>query len=436
MKGLKIVSAVIMMLGLGVGLLAGETNATAPATSQNTAPKSKTDFGFGIEFGNVTINGVNYNQIRLQPDLNFGKFGVGLDLNIEFDAQGNIRAEEWNSWQAILSKITYLRYGRKHEKPVYVKIGGIKDFTLGHGLIVYQYNNMLNYPSVKKMGLAFDMDLGVFGWESMVGNILDFDILGFRGYVRPLFNSNIPIIKTLEIGGTIAADLDPLNTVSSNTPYDFTDNTNSKAVTVWGADVGMTVLNILPLSMLSYVDIIGISGKGTGEVLGLTGKIIKFIPYRLEVQILQKHFITRYFDSFYDANRAGLYQSLDAITNGYAGMLFSSGLSLLDNKLSFLFTIKDSFGDTTLPELQFDFIIDKALLKKVGFKFSWYRKNILNFSDIFKFEDANSLMLTELQYMVSDNLALILQYRRTFEMDASGNVVPFTSTSISTKMMF
>jgi len=428
MKGMKFLSALVMILGLSVGLFAGETNAPAPGP--------KTDFGFGIEFGNVTINGVNYNQIRLQPDLNFGKFGVGLDLNIEFDAQGKIREEEWNSWQAILSKITYLRYGRKHEKPVYVKIGGIKDFTLGHGLIVYQYNNMLNYPSVKKMGLAFDMDLGVVGWESMIGNVLALNVLGIRAYARPLYNSSIPIIKTLEIGGTIAGDRDPQSSISTNSPYMTVHSTNPKPVTVWGGDIGMTILNILPISMLSYVDVIGISGKGTGEVLGVTGKIIKLIPYRLEVQILQKNFITRYFDSFYDANRAGLYQSLDAVTNGYAGMLFSSGLSLLDNKLSFLFTIKDSFGDTTLPELQFDFILDKSLLKKVGFKFSWYKKNIFYFSDIFKFEDANSLMLTEFQYMVSDNLALILQYRRTFELDSNGNVVPFTSTSISTKMTF
>lgn len=403
--------------------------------AEDPAPKSKPEFGFGIQFGNVTINGTNYNQIRMQPDLDLGKFGIGLDLNLEFDANGQIRTEEWTSWQAILAKITYIRYGKKFEKPVYVKLGGIDDFTLGHGQIVYQYNNMLNYPNVKKLGLAFDLDLKFAGLESMVDNVLDWDILGLRVYGRPLINLGIPIIKSLEIGASYVADLDPQNQVSNISPYLFSDNPASVKVGVWGLDLGAIILKNFAVEMLAYADFVAIEGKGTGEILGVAGKLISVIPYRLEVQFLQDRFITRYFDTFYDGNRAALYNSLDSVTNS-AGLLFSSGLSLLDDKLAFLFTIRDAFTDDILPELQFDFKLSKDLLKKVGFTFSWYRKDIFYFTDIFKFEDVNSVMMTELQYMVSDNLALIINYKRTFELDSTGAVIPFTSTSISTKMSF
>lgn len=415
----------LTVLSLGLGY----------AGAEDPAP-SKPKFGFGIEFGNVTINGTNYNQIRMQPDLALGKFGIGLDLNIEFDANGKIRAEEWTSWQAILAKITYIRFGKKFEKPVYVKLGGINDFTLGHGQIMYQYNNMLNYPNVKKLGLAFDLDLKYAGFESMLDNILNPDILGIRVFGRPLINLKLPIINSLEIGASYVVDTDPLNTVSNASPYLFTDNPLSRPVGVWGLDLGAIVLKNFVVDMLAYADFVAIEGKGTGEIMGVAGKLISVIPYRLEVQILQSKFITRYFDTFYDGSRAALYNKLDTYTNSYAGLLFSSGLSILDDKLAFLITIRDAFNDSILPELQFDFKLSKDLLKKVGFTFSWYRKEIFFFTDIFKFEDVNSVMMTELQYMVSDNLALIINYKRTFELDSSGNVVPFTTTSISTKMSF
>jgi hypothetical protein len=171
---MKFVKAFLLLAAsvtLTARLYAQDEQTTEDVTEQlqqdivNEATSNLPSFGMGLEFGTVTINGTNYNTIHLQPDLKIGKFGIGLDVNFEFDADGRFRSEDWTGWQNILSKIMYLRWGQKFDKPVYVKIGNIDDFTIGHGLIMYRYSNMLNYPGTKTLGLAFDWTWACSGWR-------------------------------------------------------------------------------------------------------------------------------------------------------------------------------------------------------------------------------------------------------------------------------
>lgn len=437
-----VLTAVLLGFGMAFAQEEGGSSSSASSVSTETAAQpgsadSGPKFGMGFQFGAILINGVNYNSIRFQPDFAIGKFGIGLDLNFEFDAAGNFRTTEWNSWQAILSKILYVRYGFKGE-PVYVKVGGISDFTFDDGFILNYYSNMFNYPALRKLGIAFDLDLKMFGFESMVANVFQFDLMGLRAYFRPMVNTEIPLLNKLEIGGTVVADLGPQNPVpASGTPYNYTWTNVNVPVLEYGADLGMPILDIpLVFNMRSYLDFAGIYGKGTGEALGLAGRLLKIIPYRLEVRLLQPRFVPSYFDSYYDAVRSVKYASLDSVTNSYFGWLFSSGVSLLEDKIVAEVKINQSFSAGSLPELTFNFTLSKDLLKKLGARFTWNRKNIWNFTDIFSFADANSIMLLGIDYYISDNLALTLDYKRTFQLDSAGVLQPFTSTAISTRIVF
>ncbi|MGB4309377.1 MAG: hypothetical protein WBI94_03730, partial [Candidatus Cloacimonadaceae bacterium] len=49
--------------------------------------------------GAITIDGVTYSQLRLRPELEFGKIGVCLDIDLLIDAQGKVSFESWDSWQ-------------------------------------------------------------------------------------------------------------------------------------------------------------------------------------------------------------------------------------------------------------------------------------------------------------------------------------------------
>lgn len=421
-----------------------EGDQSQPLSSQEGAPK----FGFGFSFGTVVINGITYFQVKGQPEFSIGKLGVGLDLNFEFDGEWNLRTTEWNSWQAILSKIMYLSWGSKGDKPVYFKIGRIQDAVLGNGFIMYNYNNNLNFPNVKKFGVAFDIDFDYVGIETFVDNIFDFDIIGGRLFIRPLYGTKIFLLDMLEFGGTFVADLDPLNPVPPlDSPYSFSDSTVDKRVFVVGGDLGLPILKLDPVINLKwYADFAYILDKGTGEATGFFGKILSFIPYRFEIRFLQPKFLPSFFDALYEAERYVIvgtnyitkYDTLDYITNGYFGWFFLAGVSF-EKVASFIVNMEDSFDDTTYPTLRVSLSIDREVTKIIGFSFNYERKNIKEFKDVYTTESTDSIILTKLSYKVSEMVNLIVEYRRTFDwFDEGGQKVlrPLESTSISTEISF
>ncbi len=402
----------------------------------NPAQPSAPNFGMGLQFGTMTIDGTNFNSIRFQPELTFGKFGIGLDINFEFDADGNFRITEWNSWQAVLSKIMYIRYGIKGD-PVYAKIGGINDFILGNGFIVNRFSNMLNYPVIKKIGLAFDLDLNRFGFEAMADNLFTFDILGIRMYGRPLLDLDVPVVKNLEIGVTVAADLDPqIPAPPADNPYDFTVSSSGQTVTVFGGDVDLPIVNIPAFTLRSYIDFAGINGKGTGEALGFGGSIVNIIPYQMEMRFIQPKFVPNYFDVYYDSERSIKYDSLDEITNGDIGWMFNTGISVFDNKLYGLLKIENSFAVDSKPMLTLTFGLSRDLIKRLGIELSWTRKNLTSFSDILYIDNENSVLSFNVDYYITENLAISINYKRSFQVDENGNVQSFNTTSVSTKINF
>jgi len=438
MRAMQIFISFLIFIPLVSHAQEKETEQKAPPVEESQT--NLISWSIGVQFGSLSINGVNYNAIRFQPDISIWKFGIGLDLNFEFTADGYFRKTEWDSWQAVISKILYLRFGFKKE-PIYVKIGGINDFIFGDGFIVNRYSNMLNYPAVKKLGFCLDLDFNFAGFESMADNVFDWDILGLRGYARPLITTDMPIFSKLEIGATVAADLDPKNPhPSADKPYDFTDSTNStNSVFIYGADISLPLVEASIFNMKTYADFAGIANKGTGEAIGISGNIGPaeiIFPYRLELRVFQPKFAPSYFNTYYDAERAYKYESLDFLTNNYIGWLFSSGINLFENKIVWLIQLEGAFSGDSKPSMIMTFSLTKDLFKMIAFKFTWMRQNIKDFNDIFYLETANSIFLLDVDFFASDNLVIALNYKRTFEVDSSGEIHPFSSTSISTKILF
>ena len=132
-------------------------------------------FGMGLGIGSVTLDGVLYNQLALRPEINIGKVGIGLDLVVYMDNEGNMRNDEWdieNDPGLLLDKILFIRYGKKTD-PVWIKYGSIEGLTLGYGGLMNNYSNMMEYPSVRRVGVNTGFNIGPVGGELFLSNIKD-----------------------------------------------------------------------------------------------------------------------------------------------------------------------------------------------------------------------------------------------------------------------
>ncbi|MBN2049963.1 MAG: hypothetical protein JW760_05915, partial [Spirochaetales bacterium] len=225
------------------------------AAQVDTEEGPSPDFGLGLIIGAQTFldestgESVTYQKLALSPEFAIGKFGIALDLTLHYrftgDQENNveIRSEDWVPSEEMpfldlyLPKFRYIRYGFKGE-PLYVKLGAIDDATLGTGFIMGGYNNTLFRPEEPIFGMGFDLDGALFsfpyvGLETFVGNLTSWDVIGARLKGRPLIWSEIPVVKNLEIGLTVAGDIAP----EAREAYWAPATADNPSIAVWGFDV-------------------------------------------------------------------------------------------------------------------------------------------------------------------------------------------------------
>ncbi len=155
-----------------------------PQTGDTPKPKPKKPLNLGLGVGSATIDGKLYNQVALRPQLSFGKLGIGLDLPIYIDNEGNIRKDEWDEASDIIDKFLYISWGKKSD-PFWFKWGALSNVTLGYGGLLGGYSNMMEFPSVRKVGINTGMTFGNFGTEVFLSNMKEFTrggtLMGLRG---------------------------------------------------------------------------------------------------------------------------------------------------------------------------------------------------------------------------------------------------------------
>ena len=172
-----------------------DSNDSPKTDDAPSAPKKP--FGMGLGIGSATIDGTLYNQLALRPEINFAGIGIGLDLVVYMDDEGNIRQDEWDfddNPDLIYDKILYIRYGEK-SSPIWAKYGSIENMTLGQGGLMKGYSNMMEFPTVRRVGINTGFNLGSIGGEVFLSNIKDFSrggtIFGLRAQYK--ISDNLPI---------------------------------------------------------------------------------------------------------------------------------------------------------------------------------------------------------------------------------------------------
>jgi len=236
--------------------------------------------------GAVSVGGKTYFMVAFRPDIAMDPWGIGLDLRILWNDDG-VRREDYDELRDIANFFRYIRYGKKGDA-FYARLGVLDDTTLGYGLTVRRYSNVVPTAFDKTFGAETKMDEGMFGVEGFTNDMALFRLFGGRAFIRPLHGSGAPL-NGLEIGVIGVHDRDP--------------GAGQAALTVVGADIGIPVVQSDAFSMTVFAEAAQIQNRGNGFTApGLMGKAAMF-HYKLEFRNYAADFVPNLFDWNYEEHR-------------------------------------------------------------------------------------------------------------------------------------
>ncbi len=498
------------------------TPATEPAPGPTTPPAPKTNSALdnfmtalrdimGLEIGSVTIGGTTWAKVVLQPTFKTGNLKAALYLPLiyhddMFNPSDYYRPAGNREWSFgtdqpntiagvedfavdVLLKIKYIEWGRQRD-PFFFKVGNLNDITIGHGLIMRDFANDADFPSVRRIGVNLGLDLGGFGVEAMVNDAADPEVFGGRMYIRP-----IPGVRAA-LGFSTLVDINPAR--------DFIDipagavgpvPAGSPIFISPGIDLDLPFVESDPFSLVAFADgalmlpyfrsspSIGLTGgtvinsgfasdavydksaampfKNWGFATGLFGNlIIRDLTWRLEFRDYTGVFVPQFYSSGYERQRntlvhnvlAYLHDPADPVWNTQNMGIFGEGGISLDRlfslKLSYFWPWdRNSAGDFTFLNDDFavKFILQKGVIPVVNIwgSISYERTNFVrSIQHGVNLFDANTVVSTSINYPVTDNLDVTLLYTTTAQRDSSGNLVyasagdllPKLDTSLSIQM--
>jgi len=222
----------------------------------------------GAFLGYSQIGDQKFIGMRLRPDFNFGKFGVGLNIPIMFSLDdGSFRTDEFKDGIGWARIIDYVRYGVKKRDPFYIKVGNLSGSYMGYGILLDNYTNVISFDK-RKVGATFDILVKNFiGIEGLYSDfdMSSFNLLAIRPYVKPLGMTSIPILKTADIGFTYVTDHD-------ETSVALTDSTSRQNQYIeagqkaWSVDMGVIPINRSFMQLKVYAQY-GVLQKNTSSLL-------------------------------------------------------------------------------------------------------------------------------------------------------------------------
>jgi hypothetical protein len=397
-------------------------------------------------FGFSKINDETFYSVQFRPEFAIGQFGVGLNVNLLYNTDtGHIRSEDWNETYDYFRVIRYLRWGQKYD-PLYTRVGTLDAARLGHGFIVNYYTNEASYDN-RKIGLALDIDFGKFGFESIASNLGRAELIGVRGYYRPLLGIiNVPVIKNFAFGVTLSRDFDP-------DEWSATDD----AVSVYGFDLELPIIRSRIVNTVLYYDWAKIHGYsaslgesqsfGNGQAVGVSldfGNLAGLIDLyaKIERRWLGEEFVPSFFDPFYEIERYqmnsgfSIYKTdrllgLTESTRGVFGELYGG---LLGNKIRLLGMLsrlddKPKSGMMhlaaealdTIPGIAVHAMYDKMAIETVD--------------DVFTL-DNHSVARVGVGYKLKPYLILFMDYIWTFEETEPGSNIYRPQERVEPKLVF
>ena len=218
-----------------------------------------------------------------------------------------MRPGDYVKFEDYLRIIRYVRWAQKGD-PLYIRVGQLDYSMLGHGSIIYNYNNSASYD-MRRTGIELDMNFDKLGFESMYSDLTGRGLLGLRGYVKPLkFTSfaKVPVINNFEVGATYARDL------NENADWTYFSNTSEyytkrSGLSIYGFDFGLPIISYSILKSSLYYDFAQINNYGHGSTVGInmnfSGLGLVDIRGKYELRYNGIQYLPAYFNALYEHDR-------------------------------------------------------------------------------------------------------------------------------------
>lgn len=226
---------------------------------------------------------------------------------------GVLRDEDWDEVGDYLKAVRYVEYGRPDEQ-VHGRIGELGAVSVGHGTIVNHYYNVVT-PDHFRLGVHTNVNTSYGGGTLLVSDVVDPNVLGGRGYVRPFsFIDPTSWWRRLAFGVTVMVDPDaPLRLRRDEEdqliagPTSFPEVRRRRATAVGGIDAELAAVDDDLGTLLPYVDFNYQFGLGTGFHGGVSGALrpVDGLELRTKVEFrsLARRYLPDYFGPLYEIDR-------------------------------------------------------------------------------------------------------------------------------------
>jgi hypothetical protein len=434
---------------LAFALLATERAAFAQP-DEELGDETTGEVGIGSSFFNqFGGDEENFLVLSFRPVIKLGNLWMGLNFTVPLDSSGEVREDAFNEETDYLAMIRFLQWGKERDF-LYFRFGELSQATIGHGSIVHNYFNGLDYNSPKTGG-RLNLNWGWAGVETMVSDIYSFStdtketegLVAARAYVRPfrILGFGLPFVKQFALGVTTATDAKAPKTLStsiggSGDPVIDLDSDGNiitledEQVQILGADIEYYLIGgedaLIPgfgiLSILPYADYNQIKNHGWGKHYGvlleidinevpLLGSVLMGLVGKLEIQFerreAKRNYIPGYFDSLYEIQRYQYPTTSDLTTKqsqidntGVIRGWFGSGSLTIFDALKISMSFEDYDDDEALGKVTVGARLKEGVLEGWKFRAEFTRTGVSNFDNLFKL-DENALLKADFGMSIS-----------------------------------
>lgn len=343
---------------------------------------SLTSLSNNMVLGYITSGSTQTATVAIRPDLKWGPWNLGLDVNIPLT-----QSQTPPNYDAIV-----LRYAEYNDGQKGLKYGAVENITWGRGLLMKNYSSRAAGPIVltnKQVALT-----GFYSADRVKFQFLD---TWSHIYALRLTEKIHPMVT---LGQSVITDADGVLVVQ-------TDASQKQYPSVTGMSADLAVP--LPLNAEGYAEIAQMINHGGGLAYGLNwgfDALVFAASFDLSYRTFDKQFVPGYFNANYETNPIDFasYEASGANKNGTVAQL-----NVLAGEVFKLGLVYENYSNTK-PSFNGEASIG---LSNVNISVFYSQPDFTDFRSL-DFQQG-AILREVISYKLNPNMALVLNYKKFYD---------------------